>query len=660
MLFFPLSLLYKDLRRTQPREILHLDGWRILDEDLGRIAQVTAMECLVLGLARSSGLRENGWLLHLPKFRCLEQLWLSGCAHVTDRVLSVVALSCSLTLRKVDVAACRALTDGGLARFVAACPSLEELVVAQLPGLGDRTLQALGQGMVLHRKLQVLDVSQSVHFSNESFFLMVHQAANVLKTLRAHGCTQITELGLISYHGYSSSSTTLLVAPPPPPPPPPAAGGAARLTYLDVSETLIQDLALSWIGESCRNLTHLNLDGCALLRDPALMYLAKAAAAGESGGSPMLLRLQSLSLNGCRDLTDEGLRSLFATTTGICSQLQSLELRGCVFLSDLTLQAVGSVSHGLQHLSLVGLTLYTDLGLRALAHGCPGLVSIDLSMEMRSVDTTMRSHMTRYTTRGIAMDLASCCTGLTLVKLAGGNQLQDIAIQALAMHCPKLVTLVLHACCQLTDLSLIALGASCPSLEHLNLSGCQHLTDRGIVALIQPPTTTTTTAAAAASKLRRFEAAYCTGLSDIALAVLACGCPDLEFLNLQGCHLLTDRGLASFLDLHAQVATTNSNVKGNCSRLKTLLLSALPQVTGCNFLANNKLSSSLPRLTTLDMNWSGAAKATKMPLLAKSQRALLPAMEWLAQEAHLDPELAKKFLTFIISEVIRHHEKLQN
>jgi chorismate mutase len=32
----------------------------------------------------------------------------------------------------------------------------------------------------------------------------------------------------------------------------------------------------------------------------------------------------------------------------------------------------------------------------------------------------------------------------------------------------------------------------------------------------------------------------------------------------------------------------------------------------------------------------------------------------LATEADLDPDLAKKFLTFIISEVIRHHEKLQN
>lgn len=34
-------------------------------------------------------------------------------------------------------------------------------------------------------------------------------------------------------------------------------------------------------------------------------------------------------------------------------------------------------------------------------------------------------------------------------------------------------------------------------------------------------------------------------------------------------------------------------------------------------------------------------------------------LETLAREANLDPEFAKKFLSFIIGEVIRHHEKLQ-
>jgi chorismate mutase len=34
-------------------------------------------------------------------------------------------------------------------------------------------------------------------------------------------------------------------------------------------------------------------------------------------------------------------------------------------------------------------------------------------------------------------------------------------------------------------------------------------------------------------------------------------------------------------------------------------------------------------------------------------------LEALSKAADLDPVLAKKFLAFIISEVIRHHEKLQ-
>lgn len=34
-------------------------------------------------------------------------------------------------------------------------------------------------------------------------------------------------------------------------------------------------------------------------------------------------------------------------------------------------------------------------------------------------------------------------------------------------------------------------------------------------------------------------------------------------------------------------------------------------------------------------------------------------LERLAEEADLDPDFAKKFLAFVISEVIRHHEKLQ-
>ena len=35
-------------------------------------------------------------------------------------------------------------------------------------------------------------------------------------------------------------------------------------------------------------------------------------------------------------------------------------------------------------------------------------------------------------------------------------------------------------------------------------------------------------------------------------------------------------------------------------------------------------------------------------------------LQRLAEEADLDPEFAKKFLSFVISEVIRHHEHIKN
>lgn len=41
------------------------------------------------------------------------------------------------------------------------------------------------------------------------------------------------------------------------------------------------------------------------------------------------------------------------------------------------------------------------------------------------------------------------------------------------------------------------------------------------------------------------------------------------------------------------------------------------------------------------------------------ERAQIARLERLSQEADLDPEFARKFLNFVISEVIRHHEKLQ-
>ena len=50
-----------------------------------------------------------------------------------------------------------------------------------------------------------------------------------------------------------------------------------------------------------------------------------------------------------------------------------------------------------------------------------------------------------------------------------------------------------------------------------------------------------------------------------------------------------------------------------------------------------------------------------LPPSDKSREAQqIERLEWLAKEADLDPEFAKKFLGFIIQEVIQHHRQHQN
>lgn len=57
----------------------------------------------------------------------------------------------------------------------------------------------------------------------------------------------------------------------------------------------------------------------------------------------------------------------------------------------------------------------------------------------------------------------------------------------------------------------------------------------------------------------------------------------------------------------------------------------------------------------------GALKArhTLPPSDPAREAAQIERLETLAREADLDPDFARKFLAFVISEVIRHHEQFQ-
>jgi chorismate mutase len=54
------------------------------------------------------------------------------------------------------------------------------------------------------------------------------------------------------------------------------------------------------------------------------------------------------------------------------------------------------------------------------------------------------------------------------------------------------------------------------------------------------------------------------------------------------------------------------------------------------------------------------AKHAMPPADPEREALQIERLRRLAQEAHLDPEFAEKFLNFIIAEVLRHHEAIAN
>ena len=52
------------------------------------------------------------------------------------------------------------------------------------------------------------------------------------------------------------------------------------------------------------------------------------------------------------------------------------------------------------------------------------------------------------------------------------------------------------------------------------------------------------------------------------------------------------------------------------------------------------------------------ARAGLPPADPEREAEQIQRLRALAEEAHLDPELAEKFLSFIVAEVVRHHEQI--
>lgn len=241
--------------------------------------------------------------------------------------------------------------------------------------------------------------------------------------------------------------------------------------------------------------------------------------------------------------------------------------------------AVGSSGHGgLGKLLIRGSNAtrgVTDLGVTAIAHGCPSLKTLSL-WSVSSISD-----------KGLS-EIANGCHMLEKLDLSQCPLLSNKGVIAIARNCPNLTELSIESCSRIGDESLQAIGRCCPKLRSVSIKDCPLVGDQGVVSLVSSASTVLTKLklqgvnvsdislavighyglavtdlvltglqnvgergfwvmgnAIGLQKLKSLTVTSCPGLTDLGLEAISNGCPNLQHLNLRR-SLVSDNGLIAF------------------------------------------------------------------------------------------------------------------
>ncbi|KAG7029508.1 EIN3-binding F-box protein 1, partial [Cucurbita argyrosperma subsp. argyrosperma] len=280
----------------------------------------------------------------------------------------------------------------------------------------------------------------------------------------------------------------------------------------------------------------------------------------------------SRNLEG-KKATDVRLASI-AVGTASCGGLGKLSIRGG--------------NHGCE---------VTNVGLKAVAYGCPSLKAISL-WNLSSIGD-----------EGL-IEIAKGCRLLEKLDLCQCPGISNKALLELAKNCPNLTDITIESCANIGNESLQAIGQYCSNLKSISIRDCPLVGDQGIVSLFSSTSYTlskvklqglnVTDVSLAVighygravtdlmltgltnvtergfwamgnghglQKLQSFTLVSCHGVTDVGLQSIGKGCPNLRKFCLRKCSFLSDKGMVSF----AQAATSIENLQlEECHRITQL------------------------------------------------------------------------------------------
>ncbi|KAL2458402.1 EIN3-binding F-box protein 1 [Abeliophyllum distichum] len=288
--------------------------------------------------------------------------------------------------------------------------------------------------------------------------------------------------------------------------------------------------------------------------------------------------------------------------------------------------AVGTTSRGgLGKLLIRGsnsLRIVTNVGLSAIARGCPSLRVLSLWNVPSIGDEGL-------------FEIARECHSLEKLDLCQCPSISNKGVLAIAENCPNLTSFTIESCSNVGNESLQAVGKYCTKLQSVTIKDCPFVGDQGVSSILSLASAVLTKVKLQTLNVTDFSAAVighygkaitnlvlgglqnvsqkgfwvmgnaqglhalssltitsCRGMTDLSLEAVGRGCPNLKQICLRKCCFVSDSGLV------ACAKAANS--------LESLQFEECNRITQAGIL--NALSNCNSKLKSLSLNKCLAVK----------------------------------------------------
>jgi len=289
----------------------------------------------------------------LGQFKTMTECDLSGCKGITDQTIGVIARECK-RLRAMNLARCSRVTDEG-ARSIAAIANLEELTLTECMALTDKAMEHISAGCP---RLRTLKASSCTNLGSGALMAI------------AKGCKSIETLDLSYLHNMRDAAVVYLSE---------QCASSLRTLVLGHCPGLT-DKSIAQVGQSCRQLQHLDISVCSKITDESINEIAKGCH-----------ELKELNLAVCEKVTDAAI----CAVAQHCADLEALNVSCCDKITDEAIVALTKCA-GLQRLNIYSCKQVTDTGIKELSTKCKRLRHLDLfwceGIKEEAIETIMKNN----------------------------------------------------------------------------------------------------------------------------------------------------------------------------------------------------------------------------------------------------------------------------